>query len=361
MRPNKLRLLVALLAATAFLGGCTRAIEGQPVAAQADGTTEPESPEGPTAGPRNPADLADRIRKTEACSLLDRTAAEKFGPFHGFAATGLDKCALYTRIEGSPNAFFLFELDLGASYYPEDRAKDAPHQVAGRQVYLNNELNDDPRFNDACYINIPIDRTEHKHQLRVRRVPPKGQKEPWPERCNAAKEYLAAIINNVIELPPHDSGPGPRGRTLMHQDPCAARKEIVTAFTGWKEEDAVLGAYSCTLTLRKKGDPYEIKVMSTFWRNNEQRPAHNGYSHSLAGLNGTQNPTMAPELNNAVNGCGDIFTYVPADPPGSANADLIKVDVTARPLQYTLSWPSLPFDFCAKADEVATLVINRIR
>ncbi|MGM7645467.1 hypothetical protein ACSVDM_11250 [Nocardia sp. JW2] len=306
------------------------------------------------------ADLMGRVRSSHACLLHDREFARRYGtPADGWLIERFSKCGVMVNSDVEPGAGYIFELSLADAYLSIDRDQDTAEAVGGHEVFRSRTS----YGTHDCTYYLPIGKTGFAHGLRGRRVHSPGQPSEWPARCESTKEYLGALADTLIEMPPRDIGASPGSRSLVQKNPCAADVKIRDLFPGWNGgQTGWVSAYSCTLDLSKPGDPYKITVTATFMRNNEQaavRPEDRVVTHE--GMSGVEYPSTGNAALPSPNKCGYALTYVPAAVPGAATAHVVSVSVDANPHNpLAASWPAAPFDMCERARAVSSAVLAGI-
>lgn len=77
-------------------------------------------------------------------------------------------------------------------------AKDRAETSHGHTVYRSAFSDNTTYGTDTCYYLLPWPGTGYAARLRLRKLPPVGQPPvSWPEKCDAAKEYLGVIADKV--------------------------------------------------------------------------------------------------------------------------------------------------------------------
>ncbi|MFD3510387.1 hypothetical protein [Nocardia sp. NPDC058666] len=304
------------------------------------------------------AELMARIRAADPCASHDRVFAQRFGRVvDGNLFTGLAGCAIVAESVDEPGIAYVFDFELAHRYLVEDRADDTAEEVAGKQVFQSSTYRD---LGDGytCAYYLPVGLTGLAHMVRGKRTRSAGQSAHWPQRCEATRDYLAAVADSLLALPPITNPSSPDRKTLTHKSPCAATAQIEAQFPGWTvESTAWAGVYSCSLTLSKTGNRYRITVAVGYRRDNEQAaigPAARVISRE--GLNGVEFGGDSDAR------CAEVVAYRPADPARANNAHLINVDVSAAPRDSPVATAAdLPVDLCESAAATIGVVIRAAR
>lgn len=350
--------LVALLAV-----GCGQVVTGSATAAEYGTTTSSTPPPaalpasiGEAAVAPGTAELMERIRAAQVCYLHNRDFATRHGtPAQGWLITGYTGCGILVNSDVEPGASYVFELSLAQHYFGNDRAQDLAEEVGGHQIFRSRTT----YGTFDCTYYLPIGKTGFAHSVRGRRAHSPGQPTEWPTRCEDTKAYLGALATTLIEMPPHIPANAPSREDLFSKDPCETASVLGGLFSGWTPgKVGWISPYSCSISLTKPGDPYQITVESSFRYNAEPKPGPGERVIQHAGAVGIEATITSDQALSAPNSCGHVLVTAPAEPAGSTTAQLASTTVSALPIKSSLgAWPALPIDVCDRARAVADTVM----
>ncbi|MGV9615700.1 hypothetical protein [Nocardia xishanensis] len=291
-------------------------------------------------------ELMAKVRATDACAMHDPALAARLGAFQRFDRDGSwTRCRMFVADAGDPAGFFRFDLDLVDDFLAADRGSlYKPDQLAGRTVFMRFD-NDHPGA-WSCSMRIAHGDTGFAATLKVSRLaPPKNSPIPWDQACAFTREYLTAILGNLVTLPPRPIGIED-GRSLIQKDPCPAEGPLTAAFPEWKvKSTGLVNAYECKLTLRRDDAYGKVEVSVRLQANAEQVPSEGetrlpagldggqlvvtGRYQARAGLTGTETRTVHSADPGVTVGCSAALVYRPSNPsiPNSAQLITIGVDI----------------------------------
>ncbi|MFD4294522.1 hypothetical protein ACFWPA_19045 [Rhodococcus sp. NPDC058505] len=348
------------------VSGCAQ-LEGTPIpASDAAAAPDPaaggssEAAEGGSSGAL--VDLMARIRGTDSCAIHDRGYAERWGTRTAVnTGPGLSGCTLVVGDGQGP--IHVFELTMGSARARADIEANA-ETVGGHTVYRDPGPDDDIS-RDTCWYHLPQvddgDAFGRYATLRVRRVGSDGKAiGEWPDRCAAASDYLARIIDRIVALPPR--AVPVEGRSLIGKDPCL--EDLVRAsFPDWTVHRPTVGVGQCGYGLTRDGEAYRVEVEVLFSLNPEQALYDGARPITLAGLTGIESSDGVPDPGQweRPRYCGVNLTYRPSEPAGEWNGHLIDVEVHPKKLDAAAeaSGP-IPFDPCERVHDLATRVVAAV-
>ncbi|MGW3346137.1 hypothetical protein ACWDA3_22750 [Nonomuraea rubra] len=267
----------SIVALAAVLSGCGMPASLLPRNAQptATGETPTGSPsadqEKKTGGSDLTAHFA-RVRAADPCDLVPHASLEKYGPEQlTVRGSGITECQYLTGYSDPARSVYSFKIDMHAHFTERD-ARDAESERLGDRTIYREEYSTDSASHRSCHYKVPYDGVEGSAMaLDVVQTPPRGQESrEWPQRCTAAKEYLAKVVDEVLALPPREGN----AVGVLGKDPCARKTAILSTLgrayrlTG----SSYSGPYRCDLTLENAGKGQELTVTVAYAFHERQKP-----------------------------------------------------------------------------------------
>lgn len=330
----------------------------------------PASGNPPIGDPALLAHYTD-IRATGPCDVARSDALQKYGPVQKyFLENENDEC---DGIAGNPNEtgdIYDFELHIDQPFTRSDADNGHSEQIGALHGYQQPPIAGRPA-NRSCTYAIPYPGVARALTLTVLKVPPPAQsQQEWPEKCDAAREYLQSIAQKVDQLPPRQQPP----KDTQGVDPCADKDTLTEHFPGWQAHGyEYFNAYSCVIHLTKRaGRPGEalhtdITIEFSVNATPAPTPAPDAPSQpiTLNDLSGVQNQHTDPTTTTS---CGDALVVAPASDAESYDAHIVNItvtnnaridDVNAPGADAGNPPPTPPVD-CAQTDTLAKDVLAQL-
>ncbi|MFC4007322.1 hypothetical protein ACFOY2_08820 [Nonomuraea purpurea] len=305
-----------------------------------------------------------RVRAADPCELVTHPTLKKYGPEQLVVrGRGMTDCQELTGYSDPAKSVYSFKIGLHSSFGERD-AKDAKkEQLGGRTIYIE-EYSTDKESHRSCHIKVPYEGvTGSAFSLDVRQTPPRGQEaKPWPQRCEAAKEYLAEVMDTLLELPPRKKG----AVGVLGKDPCARQKEMVGALGRAYRltERRYIGPYGCELVLANSGQNQELTVSAGFAFHVRQRATgqtarFKSRRLSLDGLYTVQN-TKDLHMTRS---CGNSVEVRRAANSAKNDAHYLSVSLSSAKLQVQDEDDEIkaPQVSCALTDKLTRIALDDVR
>ncbi len=344
------------------IGGTVALLGGDGENGSEDKTGGASSPDAP--GQNSPAALLKRVRATDPCSLHDASFLKRFGPDLMLQLSPLNGCVATAGKRGDQNSdVFSFVLEVGQpyTYNPLDERDEVAGYPADHSSLVDKNLDDGfGQSEDRCYYHLPHGELDFAVFLRVRKFPAADTADQaWPERCQVAKEYLTAIAETALKLPPRENPvekPSVEGK-----DPCADSDAAARAVTGWTAEEPLYrNAYECQIELTKQEDTQILTIKWTLGTTPSPTPSlprEKVESIQLGGLDGVQSTFSFASGDEAGGGtCGNELVAKPEDPNVENSAQL--VHVTLNVYGAGSGEPPAPAPSCDTLNQVTEIVLD---
>ncbi|TDC01518.1 hypothetical protein E1267_31770 [Nonomuraea longispora] len=205
-----------------------------------------------------------RVRAADPCDLLPHTMLKKYGPEQATVrGSGLTECQYLTGSSDPSKNIYSFAIDLHAHFEKRD-AEDAEEEKLGGRTIYREEYSTDGASHRSCHYKVPYEGVEGSAlALDLLKTPPRGKESrPWPQRCAHAKQYLGAVVDKIMKLPPRKS----RAVGVMGKDPCGRKDDLLAALgRSYKLVDVRYASpYDCELELANKAKNQKLTLRSAF-------------------------------------------------------------------------------------------------
>ncbi|TDD25977.1 hypothetical protein [Nonomuraea diastatica] len=264
-----------MLGSTVVLSGCGALDLGSQRKAERPGDDPPaqtreQSPSEEPLQPENDPLAGDgplfahfkRVRAADPCELVPHSMVKKYGPEQlTVRGTGITECQYLTGYSDAAKSVYSFKIDLHAHFEQKDAEDAEQEELDGRTIYRE-EYSTDSASHRSCHYKVPYEGVEGSAlALDLLKTPPRGKEsQEWPQRCAAAKQYLGAVMDKILKLPPRKG----RAAGIMGKDPCARKDDLLAAIGGsYKLVDVrYSGPYSCDLELANKAKNQKLTLSS---------------------------------------------------------------------------------------------------
>ncbi|MEV0623442.1 hypothetical protein AB0I81_59710 [Nonomuraea sp. NPDC050404] len=310
------------------------------------------------------ADHFERVRAADPCDLVPHRSLKKYGPEQlTVRGSGMTECQYLTGYSDPAKSVYSFKIDLHGSFSARDAEDATEERLGGRKIYRE-EYSTDQESHRSCHYKVPYEGVEGSAlALDVVQTPPRGlERRPWPQRCTAAKEYLAKVMDGALGLPPR------RGRAVgvLGKDPCARKDALVKALgSAYRPTDtAYSGPYACDLTLENRSKNQKLTVAVSFAFHVRQRPGSQSrqFKSKQTTIDGLYAVRSTKELG-LTRTCADAVELRRATNSRKNDAHYVSVHLSSAKLELKDEDDDFgaPPVSCAVTDELTKIVLAGVR